>query len=150
MKYTCSVEVPVSRSKCIELWFDVSKMNRWQDGFKHKTWLEGEPNAVGSIADILLSQQGRKLELRERIISNQLPDFIEGEYVHEHMTNTQKVIFEELDASTTRVITEVDYTQFNKLIVKIMAMIFPSMFRKQSQKWLDQFKEMASVESRLQ
>ena len=59
------------------------------------------------------------------------------------MTNTQSSRFERIDENNTRYISEVEYTLFNGFIPNLMARFFPSVLRKQSQKWMDQFKIFA-------
>ena len=143
MKYSCEVLIDVKKDVCIQLWFDESRLIDWQDGFQSKKWIDGKAYAVNSKADIVFEQNGRRLELLEHVLENQLPDFYLGEYIHKHMTNTQKVIFKAIESDKTLIITEVDYSQFNGIMPRLMAFLFPGLFRKQSQKWLDQFKTMA-------
>lgn len=143
MKYSCSVEVPLNRSSCIELWFDETKFAKWQEGLQHKKWISGEPNQVKSKSNILIIQGKQKIELEEEIIENELPDYILGNYTHKHMINTQKVVFEELSPNKTKISTDVEYTKFIGIMPKLIAFIFPGMFKKQSQKWLDEFKALA-------
>ena len=143
MKYTCTKEIPLSRKECIELWLDESKFHEWQDGFQHRNWIEGEPNANNSKSEILLAHGNRKLELEERILDNSLPDYILGEYFHKHMTNTQKTSFERISDHSTLIRSEVEYTAFRGFLPRLMAMLFPGMFKKQSQKWLDNFERLA-------
>ena len=143
MKYTCSVDVDLPIEIVAELWADEKHFAKWQDGFQSIDHFEGEANAVGAKSKIFLQQGKRKMELVETIISNQLPAVKKALYVHEHMTNTQTTRFEEISTSKTRYISEVEYTQFNGLMPKLMAKLFPGMFKKQSQKWMDQFKEFA-------
>ena len=109
--------------------------------------VEGKPNEVGSKSDILLAQGKRKMELRETILDNNLPEHIEGRYDHIHMSNTQKISFDVISQDTTLVTSEVEYTAFHSFMPKIMAKLFPGMFKKQSQKWLDQFKQLAEKRS---
>jgi uncharacterized membrane protein len=143
MKYTCTIEVSLNRVDCVNLWLDESQLNKWQDGFQHKEWISGHPNQTGSVSKILLAQGKRKMELEETIVENNLPSFIEGVYVHIHMTNTQKISFEVITPEKTLVRSEVEYTKFNSFMPKMMAKLFPSLFKKQSQKWLNQFKVLA-------
>ena len=143
MKYTCSVKVPLNRTDCVNLWMDESQFAEWQDGFQSKTWIEGKPNEIGSKSDIVLAQGKRRMELRETILDNNLPEHIEGRYDHIHMTNTQKITFEAMSSDSTLLTSDVEYTAFHSFMPKLMAKLFPGMFKKQSQKWLDQFRELA-------
>ena len=143
MKYTCTTEVPLNRKDCIKLWLDESQYDKWQEGFQYKKWTKGSPNQKNSTSNILIIQGNRKIELEEFITESNLPSYLEGRYTHIHMTNTQKVSFEIISPEKTLVRTEVEYTEFKSFIAKVMAILFPRLFKKQSQKWLDQFKLLA-------
>lgn len=143
MKYTCTVEIPLERDECVRLWLDETKFEEWQEGFQYRNWKEGEANQVGSKSDILILQGKQKIELEETILENHLPEYILGKYVHRHMTNTQKTSFKALSPNSTLMTSEVEYTAFHTFAPKFFAWLFPGMFKKQSQKWLDQFKLMA-------
>jgi len=45
---------------------------------------------------------------------------------------------------------EIEYTRFNGIMPKIMAFLMPGVFKKQTQKWLDQFKMFTENEGRKQ
>lgn len=124
----------------MDLWSDEKNFDKWQDGFQSIDHFEGQPGAVGAKSKILLAEGKRKMELIETIISNNLPEEKKALYVHIHMTNTQTTRFQEISPNKTRYISEVEYTKFNGLVPKFMALVFPGVFKKQSQKWMDQFK----------
>lgn len=83
----------------------------------------------------------RKLELKETIITSNLPEEFKALYEHKHMTNTMKVSFESLSENQTRYTSEIEYTKFNGFIANTMAKLFPGLFKKQVYKWMKQFKE---------
>ncbi len=143
MNYTCSIEINLPITKVIELWSNETFFNEWQDGFQSITVIEGKPGAVGTKSKILLQQGKRKMELTETIITNNLPTEKKALYEHIHMSNTQSSRFEKIDVNTTRYISEVEYTQFNGFAPKVMAKLFPGMLKKQSLKWMEQFKAFA-------
>ncbi|WP_452223149.1 hypothetical protein [Lacinutrix chionoecetis] len=64
-------------------------------------------------------------------------------YEHSHMTNTQTTRFKQIDENTTQYTSEVEYIKFNGFVIKLMAKFFPSKFKEQSQKWMNQFKAFA-------
>ena len=43
----------------------------------------------------------------------------------------------------TRYESEVEYTRINWLVPKLMAILFPNMYRKPAQKWIDNFRAFA-------
>lgn len=57
------------------------------------------------------------------------------------MTNTRASRFKDLGNNQTQYISEVECINFNGLMIKLMALLFPIKFKEQSQKWMDQFKQ---------
>ena len=143
MKYICSVLVNLERETCIKLWFDEDQLHKWQTGFQYKKWMSGKSNQEGAISEILIIQGKFEIKLKETILENDLPRSLTGQYDHIHMSNTQKVRFESIAEDKTEIITEVEYFAFHKFLPRMLAFLFPGMYRKQSQKWLDQFKTFA-------
>ncbi len=139
MKYSCSVEINAPLAKVVSLWENEENFKEWQDGFVSYTPLSGSPNKPGAKSKIVLEDRQR-IELVETIISVNLPEEKTAEYFHKHMTNTQTSRFKALDKNNTLYISEVEYTKFNGLLIKLMARLFPGKFEQQSQKWMDQFK----------
>ena len=83
----------------------------------------------------------RDMELTETIISNLLPDSFESHYHHKHMDNFMRCTFISLDENNTRYEYAFEYTRINWIMPKLMAILFPGMYRKQGEKWMNQFKE---------
>lgn len=131
------IDLPIE--KVVNLGADEKHFEKWQDGFQSIDHFEGQRNSVGAKSRILLEQGKRKMELIETIISNKLPEEKKALYVHIHMTNTQTTQFQEITPNQTRYISKVEYTELNGLMPKL----FPGMFKEQSQKWMNQFKEFA-------
>lgn len=145
MKYTCSIEINGSIEKVVALWEDENNFKEWQDGFESIELLEGVADAVGAKSKIIFQGKNR-MELIETIISNDLPEEKVALYEHIHMTNTQATRFESLGKNKTLYISEVHYTKFSGFMIKMIAKLFPSKFKGQSQKWMNQFKIFAENE----
>ena len=143
MNYRCSVDIDLGIETVAKLWADERHFKAWQDGFQSIERLTGSPGAVGATSKIVYQQGSQRIELTETILSNNLPEEKKALYEHVHMTNTQITRFERITETKTRYISEVEYTKFKALMPKLMAKIFPGMFRKQSQKWMNQFKAFA-------
>lgn len=142
MKYTCVIEIVAPIGQVVKLWESEEHFKEWQDGFKSIEHLSGTPHTSGAKSKIML-EGGRRIELIETILSINLPDEKVGLYEHIHMTNTQTSRFKPIGDNRTRYTSEVEYTQFNGWLIKLMAKFFPSKFKVQSQKWMDQFKAFA-------
>ncbi|MGH1433222.1 MAG: SRPBCC family protein [Lewinella sp.] len=139
MKYTCTIEINAPLEKVVSLWSNEKYFKEWQDGFESIKLLTGTPETQGATSRIILDGQQR-IELIETILLANLPEEKIARYEHIHMTNTQASRFEALANSRTRYTSEVEYIKFNGLMIKLMAKLFPSKFKAQSQKWMDQFK----------
>ena len=145
MKFNCHVEINQPINKVIELFDNPDNLKEWQDGFisiEHKSGRQGE---VGAKSRLLyeFGKKGKQMELIETITVKNLPHEFSGTYVHKHMTNNMVNRFKELSHNKTRWDAEIEYTQLNGFMIKMMAFLMPGMFKKQTQKWLDQFKEFA-------
>ncbi len=147
MKFTCSVIVDRSLNEVIELFEDPSNLKEYQDGFLRKELVSGVEGQVGTVSKMYYKNGGQEMEITETIVVNNLPEEFLGEYHHEHMDNTMKCYFVALNDNQTQYYTEIDYTAFRGFIPKVMGYFFPGIFKRQVQKWLDNFKAFAERSS---
>lgn len=140
MKFSCSVKINAPREKVVEMFKNPDNLKQWQDGFISKTLITGEEMQNGAVSEIMYEVGKRDMALIETILSNDLPDSFEARYEHTHTSNTMKSIFEDLGGQSCQYTAEINYTRFNGFMVKLFATLAPSMFKKQVQKWIDQFK----------
>jgi len=140
MHYTSEIIINRSKDDVVAFWLNEENIALWQDGFLNKIIISGEEFAKGSKSKLVYLNKNRPMELEETILSSNLPEEIVGLYVHKHMTNTMKTNFVELSKNETIYRTEVNYIKFNGIIPKLMGFFFSKMFKKQSDKWLLQFK----------
>ena len=140
MKYSSYVDINKPLGVVVDFYSDSNNLKKWQDGFVKKEWIYGNPMDNGAVSKLYYSYGKRNMVLTETIISNRLPDSFEAEYHHKHMDNTMKCQFIPLDASRTRYMYEFEYTRMNWM-PRLMAILFPGMYRRQGEKWMNQFKE---------
>ncbi len=145
MKFNCYVEINQPIEKVIELFDNPDNMKHWQDGFVGFEHLSGKAGKVGAKSRITYTfgKKGKTMELIETIKVRNLPYEFSGTYEHKHMTNNMINRFKSLGPDKTRWDAELEYTKLNGFMIKIMAFLMPGMFKKQTQKWLDQFKAFA-------
>jgi len=141
MKFTCSVDIDLPIDRVIELFDNVDNLKHWQDGFIGHEHVSGVPGETGAISHFKYKSGKREIGLTETIYTNELPVEFAALYEAKEMTNTMSNKFSSLSENRTHYIAEVNYIKFNGFMVKMMVAIFPGMFKKQVQKWLDQFKE---------
>jgi len=141
MKYSTTIDINAPRDRVVELFNNPDNLSKWQDGFKGIEHVSGTPGATGAQKKMFYEMNGREMELLETITANNLPDSFAAFYQHTAMENTMTSRFIEINEGRgTRFEVDVDYTKFNGFMPRLMAMLFPGVFRKQSQKWFDQFK----------
>ena len=136
MKFACTIDIDAPMNYVAEIFENPDHLKYFQDGFISKEPISGTPGEKDATSRMTY----KKLELIETIISNSLPSEFEALYEHKHMTNTMKVNFEALETNKTRYTSEIEYTKFNGVFIKLIATLFPRMFKKQVQKWLVNFK----------
>ncbi len=136
MKFRSSIEINQNKEKVAEIFVNPDVQHHFQDGFKSKTLLSGEEGKKGAKSKMVY----KKLELIETILENNLPDEFYALYEHKYTTNTMKVTFNSLENGSTQYVSEIEYTQFNGFLMKMLSTLFPGMFKKQVIKWMDQFK----------
>jgi hypothetical protein len=141
MKHSGSIVINKSIELVARLFADPANLKEYQDGFKRKELISGESGKNGAVSKMYYDDGKRKMELTETITSNNLPDSFEAFYHHKHMDNTMKCNFTALDENSTRYDYEFEYTRIDWVMPKLMAVLFPGMYRKHGDKWMQQFKE---------
>ncbi|MCT4625130.1 MAG: SRPBCC family protein [Schleiferiaceae bacterium] len=143
MKYSCQVEINQPIAKVVELFKDPNNLKEWQDGFLRLEHVTGTPETNGAKSKLFYKFGKNEMELLETIQKVDWPNEFTALYEHKHMSNTLSNKFTALGEHTTLLVQEVDYLEFKALIPRILSILFPGMFRRQVQKWLDQFKAFA-------
>jgi uncharacterized membrane protein len=141
MKFTCQVDIDLPIDRVIQLFDNVDNLKEWQDGFLSHEHVSGVPGETGAVSRFRYQSGKREINLRETIVTSDFPDEFTALYEAKEMTNTMSNRFTSLSENSTRYIADIEYIKFNGFKVKMMATLFPGMFRRQVQKWLDQFKE---------
>lgn len=146
MNFTCTADIKVPLEKAVALWKDPENFKKWQDGFISLEAISGNPGEVGSKNRLVYKMGRNDMELIETIQKNDLPEEFIGLYEHKHMTNSMRSSFTKIDENNTHYVAYIDYLKLNSFMIKVMFRLFPSVARKQTQKWIDQFKEFAEKE----
>jgi uncharacterized membrane protein len=147
MKFKCTVSINASIEQVVLLFDNVDNLHHWQEGFiSHKYLAHKSPNNH-SKARLVYKMGGKPMELIETIHTKNLPEELFASYEHIHMDNTMLSSFVSIDDKLTRFNVIIEYTVFHSFLPKMMAKFFPGMFRKQTQKWLDNFKIFVESES---
>ncbi len=140
MKFNCAVDIDLHRDRVVELFDNPENMQFWQDGFISFEPKSGIPGTVGAQSLVKYDIRGRKMTLTETITMRKLPEAFYGTYEGDFGKNSMNNDFKELGPQQTRWTAEVEYLEMRGFMMKLMAKLMPGIFKKQTQKWMDQFK----------
>lgn len=141
MKYTVETTINLPRQKVIELFDNPDNLKHWMEGLISFEHLSGAPGMVGAKSKLTFQMGKRRMELIETITRRDLPDEFSGTYEANGVFNIQRNRFEIIDQNSTRYISETEF-KF-KGFMKILAFLMPGAFKKQSMKYLLDFKKFA-------
>ncbi len=146
MKYKGVIDINCPLHKVAELFADPKNLKEYQEGFVEKKLVSGEEGKDGAVSKLYYKSEKYDMELTETITANRLPQTFEAFYHHKHMDNTMKCTFTALSENETRYVTEVEYTRINWIMPRLMAILFPGMYKKQGEKWMRNFKSFVERE----
>ena len=141
MKYTDEIEINQPINKVVELFDNEDNLFKWMNGLQSIEHLEGNPGEKGSTTKMLFKEGKREIEMIETIIENNLPEEFIATYEAKGVYNLAKISFVSLTDTKTKYITEQEFQL--KGFLKIMGLLMPGIFKKQTNKYLNMFKEFA-------
>lgn len=140
MKFNGTIDINQPLEKVAAYFADPAYLKEYQEGFEKKELLKGEAGKEGAISKMFYRNGKHEMVLTETIISNNLPHSFEALYHHKHMDNTMKCTFTELEGGATRYETKVEYTRIDWVMPRLISILFPGMYKKPAQRWLENFK----------
>ena len=144
MKYTVETEINLPIARVVELFDDPENLKHWQPGLISFEPISGTPGQPGAKSKLKYKMGKRDIEMVETITVRNLPDEFSGTYEAKGVFNIVKNYFRPVSESKTKYINENEF-QF-KGFMKLIGFLMPGAFRKESEKYLLQFKEFAEKE----
>lgn len=138
MRYTVQTTINAPIDEVIKRFDNVDTMKEWMPGLIKFEHLSGEPGQVGAQSKLTYQMGKRTIEMIETITERDLPRTFNGTYIANGVYNEVGNSFKAIDENTTHHLSE-QYFQF-KGGMKLIGFLFPNAFKKQSQKYLDDFK----------
>jgi uncharacterized membrane protein len=139
MKYTSEIEINSPIDKVIQLFDNTDNMDKWMKGLQSFEHISGKPGEVGSKSRLKFKMGKREIEMIETITVRNLPDEFSGTYEAKGVFNIVKNKFAALPGNRTKYVSEQEF-QFSGFM-KIIALLMPGAFKKQSMKYLIDFKD---------
>lgn len=141
VKYTLEQIINQPRDKVIELIDNPDNLKEWQPGFISLEHISGVPSLEGAKSKLTYVMGKRQIVMIETINKKDLPHRFDLTFDADNVYNIQSNRFEIVDENTTKWISENEFILSG--FMKIFGIFGKGMFKKQSQIYLDKFKEFA-------
>ena len=138
MKYTNEIEIKAPIHRVIELFDNVDNLAMWQPGLISFEHLSGTAGQVGAKSKLKYRMGKRDIEMIETITKKNLPEEFSGTYEAKGVLNIISNRFIAVNENTTKMVAKNEF-QF-KGFMKIVSLLMPGVFKKQTQQYLEQFK----------
>ncbi len=147
MRYSVQTTINAPIDEVIKRFDNMEMMKEWMPSLVSFEHISGEPGQVGAKSKLTHQMGKRTIEMIETITERDLPRCFNGNYVAKGVYNEVGNAFEAIDEKTTRYVSE-QYFQF-KGGMKVIGFLFPGAFKKQSLKYLEDFKAFVERDYKL-
>ena len=142
MQYNLELTINLPRKRVVELFDSVENLKEWQGGLQCFTHKSGTPRQEGAQSDIVYQMGKQRIEMVETITKRNLLDEFSGTYEAPGMWNLVENFFIEQDDNTTLWSTRNTF-KCKTFMLKAMTFLMPGAFKKQSFKYMTDFKTFA-------
>ncbi|GLP95013.1 SRPBCC family protein [Paraferrimonas sedimenticola] len=145
MKYQLQMEINLPRARVIELFDNQDNLHHWQPELKRFTHLSGNPGEVGAKSELIYLMGKREITMIETITLKDLPDRFAGTYETKGMWNSVDNQFIETSPESTLWKFDTEF-RCEGVMMRLMAWLMPSSFKKQSLLFMQRFKDFAEAQ----
>jgi hypothetical protein len=152
MKYTVSIEIALPREKVAQLLADPTHLPKWLHGLVVHEPLSGVHGQVGTKSRVVMQIGQQTIEATETITRREPVDLhgipsgsvvqFDREIVAKDMWSAARDRLTEAGPETTLWEQESEY-RFSGLLMRLVGLLMPAAFRKQSQQHMQDFKAFA-------
>jgi uncharacterized protein YndB with AHSA1/START domain len=148
MRYQLELEIDAPRGRVLELFLDPANLQKWQpDLISFEQIGSGAPREAGTKSKLIQRMGKREFEMIETITLNHPPEEFAATYEAGGVSNLISNRFTENPGGTTRWVLD-SHFEFSSLMMKLMALLLPGMFKKQTLTFMQRFKEFAEASVR--
>ncbi|SDH35907.1 SRPBCC family protein [Winogradskyella thalassocola] len=139
MEYTNEILIKKSISEVIKKYNSTANLKHWQEGLVSTEHISGNPSELGAKMKLIFSFGKRKMEVIETVTKQQLPNELHVTYTTNGVRNIQENYFKVIENNATQWIskTECQPTSFK---MSVMLFLMPSLFKKQTETYMSNFK----------
>lgn len=146
MYYSTEIIIDLSRDRVIELFDNSDNLFQWQPDLISCDLIAGDFGREGAKSRLKYKMGWQVIEMIETITFRNLPDKFEGTYVANGVWNKVSNRFIAVNPEQTKWVLDNEF-EFHGFM-KWLAFFIPGIFKKQSMKYLKQFKVFAEEESK--
>jgi hypothetical protein len=139
--YTEHIDIDLPRARVVALFDDPDNLVKWQRGLQSFEHLSGEPGQPGARSRLVFQTGRRRLEMIETITRRDLPEAFDGTYDAKGVHNIVENRFAEVGPDRTRWSSHNVFELRGPM--KLVGLVFAGAFRKQTRKYLEDFKAFA-------
>ena len=144
MKAIVEIIIDKPKERVVELFDNMDNLKKWQGGFIDYEDIDGIKGTKGARTRLRYEQKGKKIEMVETIISNNLPDeFIASFNVQGSESVIINKFFDE-GPNRTKMYSNSDFKL--KGFMKLLAPLMKNQFKKQIQQDLANFKQFVELQ----
>ncbi len=140
--YEVEIEIKLPRERVIELFLDPNNLAKWQPDLINFEQISGESRQVGSQSKQIHKMGGREIEMIETIKTHNYPNEFSATYEADGIWNLIENHFFKVDNNKTRWVLNAEY-KCSGIVVKLMSIFMPSVFKKQTLTFMNRFREFA-------
>lgn len=144
MKYTTEIIINKPINEVINLFDSVENLYKWMEGLENFEHISGNSGEVGAKSRLTFQMGKRKMVMIETILKKDLPNEFTGTYETKGVYNIVRNRFEKIDEKQTKYISENEFI-FSSFFMKLFGILAPGLFKKQSMKYLENFKHFAEI-----
>ena len=141
MKYTISNTIDKPLAVVASKFMEPDGALQWMEGLQKIERLSDKPYEVGAKSRFHSMHKNRKFVIEETILEQNMPHQIKFGFTSSMGYNEVEMVFEKINDESTKQINKT-YFQFRG-IMKLFGPLMKGMFKKQSMKYLNAFKEFA-------
>ncbi|WP_430782248.1 SRPBCC family protein [Actinoplanes sp. G11-F43] len=145
MKYTVAIEIDLPRDRVVELLADPAYLPHWLRGLVSHEPVSGVHGQEGTVSRVVLSSGGQRMEATETVTRRELAGdvmYYERELAGAGMWNAARERLTASGPASTRWVSENEF-RFDGLMMRLVGLLMPGTFRKQSLQHMHDFKAFA-------
>ncbi|MEH6656580.1 SRPBCC family protein [Leeuwenhoekiella marinoflava] len=142
MQYTKKIIIDLPLEKTVEFMDSLENLKKWQEGLVEAKVIRGNFGEKGAKTELKYDFGKRKMTLIETILETDMPRLLIAEYTTKNVYNIQRNTFEATQDGKTIWTSESEF-KFEGLAMKTFGFLIPGAFKKQSLKYMRDFKNFA-------